>query len=820
MKQKFDVKGMSCASCSSTVDRCVRNLKGVSSVEVSLLSNSMNVEYDEAIINSDTIINTVRKNGYDASLPNDSNNTTTLKKPKVDLEPMKKRVIYSFIFMFILMYFSMAMMFTYPIPAIFIGEKNMLINALTQLLLVLPIIYLNRSYFINGFKMLIKKHPNMDTLIALGSSASLAYSIYVMYHLAYGYAYNDMHMIHNYMHDLYFESAGMILTLITFGKYLEARSKSKTTDAISKLIDLASKMATVIKDDKEIIINATDLKVDDIVLVKPGESIPCDGIIIDGHSSIDESMLTGESIPVDKTIDDNVICATLNKQGALKIRATKVANDTTLSQIIELVEHAANSKAPMASLADKVASIFVPTVIVIAIITFIVWILFNKNFSFALSMAIAVLVISCPCALGLATPVAIMVSTGKAAENGILVKDASALENAHKIKTIVFDKTGTLTNGKMKITDVISNKLTKEEVLQIAASLESKSQHPIALAFKEITNTLDTTNFESLSGFGIKADINNETYYLANEKYINSLNINNPYQQAINDLTNQGKTIMLLANTSVLAIIAVADTIRDTSYHAINKFKEMGIKTIMLTGDNQNTANTIAKQLGINEVIAQVLPDQKADIIKKLKANNEFVAMCGDGINDAIALSSADIGIAIKSGSDIAIDCADIILMKNDLNDVINAINLSKKTVRNIKQNLFWAFFYNIIGIPLAAGLYYPFFNIKLNPMFAAFAMSMSSVCVVTNALRLRFFKSEQANIKTYKKVLYIPDIMCEHCVKHVTNALNTLSDIIEVNVILSEKKAYINCLKDIDDNTLKKVIEDAGYELKEIKNG
>ncbi|MCI5773520.1 MAG: heavy metal translocating P-type ATPase [Erysipelotrichaceae bacterium] len=821
MKQKFDVQGMSCSACSAHVDNCVRNLKGVSSVEVNLLSNSMNVEFDQDQVSEEMIIEAVKKSGYGASLPNASSPQNTIKDESHEI---KKRIILSFGFLMLLMYVAMSHMFNYPIPAIFVGEQNALINALTQLLLVLPIMYLNRHYFINGFKMLSKKHPNMDTLIALGSSASFIYSVFALYNIAYGFSYQQSHLIHSYMHDLYFESAGMILTLITLGKYLEARSKKKTTDAIAKLVDLAPKQAIVVRDGQEQTILASELVVGDTVIIKPGAAIPCDGIIIEGHSSVDESMLTGESMPKEKTIDDKVIGATINKQGRLIIKATQVGNDTTLAKIIDLVEEAASSKAPMASLADKVSSIFVPTVITIAIIAFIIWLISGKSFSFALSIGIGVLVISCPCALGLATPVAIMVATGKAAENGMLIKDASALENAHKIQTIVLDKTGTITEGKPSITDVITNHLEQQKLLNIASSMEKASEHPIANAFNDKADTLyPLEHFEALSGSGIKAIIEGTTYYLGNQKLIRDHNIKNSYQQVIDNLIMQAKSPLLLANEQeVIGIVAIQDQIKESSIQAIKTLQKMHIKTVMLTGDQNNVAQKIAQQLGINEVIAEVLPQDKENKIKELMANNEYVAMVGDGINDAIALSRANIGIAIGAGSDIAIDSADIILMKNDLNDVVNIINLSHKTVTNIKENLFWAFIYNIIGIPLAAGLLYPFFQIKLNPMFGAAAMSLSSVCVVSNALRLRFFKPQKAiikEIKTYDYTINVPDMMCNHCTSRVSSTLNAIDGIISCDVQLANKNAYIKASKPLDIKMVIKAIEDAGYDAKDVTN-
>lgn len=830
MKEKYRITGMTCSACSSFVENSVKKIDGVQHVEVNLLSQSMNVEYDEGKVDQSTIIGAVTSGGYGAE-PDSVKGTVQNTEVKDDLKEMKHRVIYSFVFMILLMYVSMSVMFDYPVPSFFVGHENALILVLTQFLFVLPIIYLNRQYFIRGFRSLFKGHPNMDTLIAIGSGASLVYSLFVFYEMAFAYGHMDMNAMNNhFVHDLYFESAGMILTLITFGKYLEARSKRKTTDAISKLIDLSPKQALVIRDGQEVMVPVEELMIGDIVLVKPGQSIPSDGIVVEGYSYVDESMLTGESMPVEKHVDDKVIGATMNKQGAFKFKVTTTNENSTLSKIISLVEEASNSKAPMASLADKVSSIFVPTVMVIAAVAFIVWLLVGKTFSFSLSIGIAVLVISCPCALGLATPVAIMVGTGKAAENGILIRNATGLENAHKIDHIVLDKTGTITEGKPRVSDVISDQLTKKELLAIGTALEKTSEHPLALAFKEEgerleVDSLTVTDFEAKTGFGITGNIDGIAYSIGNVRLMEQLGIqDNPYTTRAEALAKSGKTVMYIAKgKEVIGITAVFDHIKESSYHAIEELHRLGIKITMLTGDNRLSANALKDQLHLDEIIAEAMPQDKEKKIRELQANHHFVAMVGDGINDAPALSSADVGIAIGAGSDIAIDSADVILMKSDLNDVVTTIALSNKVVRNIKQNLFWAFFYNCIGIPLAAGVFYPMFQLKLNPMFGALAMSLSSVCVVTNALRLRFFKAVKSENKErkegikMKKTVYIDGMMCAHCQGRVSEALNNIPGV-SAEVDLDNKLARLELSAEISDAKIKEVIEDAGYKVTGIE--
>lgn len=758
-KEKFNIEGTTCSSCSSHIERVVSKLEGTIEVNVNLLSNSMVVEYDEKVLDSKKIINTVVDAGYGASVDKKSNEIEEKYKNNNDSEEnsMKKRLIISICFLIPLMYIAMYHMlfewFKLPIPDIvnilFHGNENAITFGFTQFLLLLPIVYVNRNYFIVGFKRLFRNSPNMDSLIAIGSSAAIIYGIFAIYMIGKGLGHNNRELVERYSMDIYFESAGTILTLITLGKYLESKSKKKTSKAISKLINLAPKTAIIIKDDIEVEVKLNELVIGDILVIKPGSTIAVDGIVIEGNSYIDQSSITGESIPVEKVIGDNVISGTINKNGYLKIKATKVGEDTTLSQIIKLVEEASNSKAPISKLADKVSRIFVPTVIVIAIISTIFWLLSGQSFEFALSIGIAVLVISCPCALGLATPVAIMVGTGKGAQNGILIKSAESLEQLHMIDTIVLDKTGTITEGKPKVTDVITN-IDKNNFLKIASSLEKKSEHLFAQAILENANnnnikTSEVEDFKAILGKGIKGKIDKEYYFGGNIIFMQENNINiSEYEKRSNELLSQGKTVLYFANEeNAIGIIAISDTIKSTSYQAINSLKEKNIDVVMLTGDNKIVAKTIAEELDINKVIAEVLPQDKEKEVAKLQESGKKVAFVGDGINDSPALVKADVGLAIGSGTDIAIESADIVLIKNNLTDVVTAIDLSREVIKNIKMNLFWAFFYNIIGIPIACGLFYTSFGLKLNPMIGALAMSFSSVCVVLNALRLNTFKAK-----------------------------------------------------------------------------
>lgn len=836
-KVKFDVQGMTCSSCSSHVERAVNKLNGIKSVNVNLLSNNMIVEYDEQKIDNNEIIQAVVQAGYNASLSEKKEKKNNKKdKNKENIKSMKKRFIISLCFLIPLMYVSMHHMlyewFKLPVPEfiknIFHGTENAINYSFTQFILLLPIIYVNRNYFIVGFKRLFKGTPNMDSLIAIGASAATIYGIFAIYMIGYGLGHNKLEIVDRYMMDIYFESAGTILTLITLGKYLETKSKGKTSDAISKLINLAPKTAIVIKDGKEIETDLDKIIIGDIIEIRPGSSIPVDGVVVEGRSSIDQASITGESIPVEKNIGDTLISGTINKNGYLKMKATKVGEDTTLSQIIKLVEEASNSKAPISKIADKVSSIFVPTVIIIAIITIIIWILAGQSFEFALTMGIAVLVISCPCALGLATPVAIMVGTGKGAENGILIKSAESLEMLHSINTVILDKTGTITEGKPVVTDIVTS-MEQKDFLIIAGSLERKSEHPLAEAItnkakEEKIEFIEIQEFQSTSGRGIQGKINGQKYFAGNIAFMDENKINiNEFKSSSDKLASKGKTVLYFANENkLLGIIAVADVIKETSYVAIKEMKKRGIETIMVTGDNHVVAETIAKEVGINKVVSEVLPQDKEKEVEKQQLKGRKIAFVGDGINDSPALIKADVGIAIGSGTDIAIESADIVLMKNNLEDVVTALGLGKAVIRNIKTNLFWAFFYNCIGIPIACGILYPSLGLKLNPMIGAAAMSLSSVCVVTNALRLRKykinFKEENKKMTEYIKNVSIEGMQCNHCKMSVEKALNEIEGVINVDVNLENKNAIIKSEKEIEDTVINSKIEDAGFKVIDIK--
>lgn len=757
MNQKFNVIGMTCSACSATIEKSVKKVEGVQSVTVNLLSNSMVVEYDTDVIDHNYIIKAVVNAGYNASVfsrkGNDSaKNEKVVNTVELELKEMKTRIIVSFIFLIPLLYIAMGHMLKFPLPSWLHGTENAITFSFLQFLLSLPIIYVNRKYFQVGFKTLHHGSPNMDSLIAIGSSAAILYGVYAIIRIGYGLGHDDMDSVMRYTMDLYFESAGTILTLITLGKFLEARSKGKTSEAITKLMDLAPKTATVMRDGQEFDIPVEEVMIDDIILVRPGQSIPVDGIIIEGSSAVDQAALTGESIPVEKQVGDKVIAATINKTGFFKFKAQKVGDDTTLAQIIQLVEDASSSKAPIAKLADKISGIFVPVVITIAVLSIIVWLLLGATFEFALSIGIAILVISCPCALGLATPVAIMVGTGKGALNGILIKSAEALEIAHTVNTVVLDKTGTITEGRPKVTDILTeSNVTELQLLEIAASIEKPSEHPLADAIVEKANQMnvkikEVQEFNAISGRGIIAVIDGVEYYAGNLALMQDKEIAvDNLKESSDAFAEAGKTPLYFANNKrFLGIIAVADVVKPTSREAIEQLKAMGIDVVMLTGDNKKTAEAIRRQLNIDRVVAEVLPQDKEREVRRIQESGRKVAMIGDGINDAPALARADVGIAIGAGTDIAIESADIVLMKSDLLDAVTAIQLSKATIRNIKQNLFWAFFYNSIGIPLAAGVFYSLLGWKLNPMFAAAAMSLSSVCVVSNALRLKFFKPQR----------------------------------------------------------------------------
>lgn len=830
MKQ-YNVTGMSCASCVARVEKAVNKVDGVTSCSVNLLTNSMSVDGD---VKSSDVISAVEKAGYGASLKgNSSKENKTNDEPLKDTETpkLKKRLFSSLVFLLLLMYISMGhMMWGFPLPSIL--ANNHIAMGLIQLLLTGIIMVINQKFFISGFKALIHRSPNMDTLVALGAGASFIYSVYALFAMTNAQVNNDMSLVMKYMDEFYFESAGMILTLITLGKMLESYSKGKTTNAIKGLMNLAPKKATILVDNAEKVVLIEKVKIGDIFVVKPGENIPVDGVVIEGESAVNESALTGESIPVDKTVGDNVSGATVNQSGFIKCKATKVGEDTTLSQIIKMVSDASATKAPIAKVADKVSGVFVPIVISIAVITIIVWLLCGATFGNALVRGISVLVISCPCALGLATPVAIMVGNGVGAKNGILFKNATSLETTGKISYVLLDKTGTITNGTPVVTDIIpSENYTENDLLSYASSLESKSEHPLAKAVvqKAIDSnikTLDTTDFKSLTGNGVSAKINGKTIVGGSVKHISSIaNIDENIIKQADDLATKGKTpLLFVMDNQLLGIIAVADVVKSDSPKAIKELQNMGIKVVMVTGDNEKTAQAIAKESGVDEVIAGVLPDGKEKVVTQYKEKG-MVAMVGDGINDAPALTRADIGIAIGAGTDVAIDSADIVLMKSKLTDVSGAIRLSRGTLRNIHENLFWAFIYNVIGIPLAAGVWIPIFGWTLSPMFGAAAMSLSSFCVVTNALRLNFLnirsskRDRKIKNKTNKKekntmttTLKINGMMCPHCEATVKTALESIDGVTSAEVSHESGTAVVTFSKEVSEDVLKKAVVDKGY--------
>lgn len=961
MKERYHVTGMSCSACSSHVEKAVNKLENVEKASVNLLTETMDVTYDETKITSAEIIDAVVKAGYGASVMTEgsaagaggqstSGNAGSIgrsaadgkqelqQKLDADARAMKWRLGISIGFLIPLMYVSMHHMlkewFGIPVPAFIVntmhGNANAMNFALTQFLLLLPILYVNRKFFSVGFKTLAHRSPNMDSLIALGSGAALVYGIFAMYRISYGLGYGDMAVVEHYSHDLYFESSGTILTLITVGKYLESRSKGKTSEAITKLMNLAPKVAILVTEDgQEKEVPTESLQKGDVFLVKPGSLVPVDGIVLEGNSSVDEATITGESVPVEKQAGDHVVSATVNKAGFLKCRADRVGDDTTLAQIIRLVEEASASKAPIAQLADKVAGVFVPTVMTISLITLVVWLLNGATAEFAISTAIAVLVISCPCALGLATPVAIMVGTGVGAGNGILIKTGEALQQAKEIDTVVLDKTGTITSGKLKVEEVggYQSDFPADAMMQIAAALEKKSEHPLAEAVVEYAERFQLTNpeivdFKATFGRGVEgalaADFHAEKvakkdgptavfyagkrdstadvpensgkiaeqnpatgiarsdadsvtfpagtkFYVGNLAFLQEKNITLPQGAAegLNRMADEGMTPLLVAQEGrFLGIIGVSDTVKATSYEAINAWEKMGVRVIMLTGDNRRTAEAVRQKLGISEVVAEVLPQDKEKKVSELKRQGHKVAMIGDGINDAPALAAADVGMAIGAGTDVAMESADIILMKNDLRDAVTAMKLSRAVIRNIKENLFWAFFYNCIGIPLAAGVLYPAFQIRLNPMFGAAAMSLSSIFVVGNALRLRGFKSgftplkkeapevtrkeieithaaaegeqcilktpaeqnnrqdvkqEKERTNTMTKVISIEGMMCNHCTGTVQKALEAVEGVKAVTMSLEQKNATVELASDVSDEVLTKAVVDAGYEVKGI---
>ena len=837
---------MSCSACSAHVEKAVSKVPGVNSVQVNLLQNSMVVDYDEAATNDQAIIHAVEEGGYGASVkgaekaeePN-----AVQKKAEEEARKMKTRLGLSIGFLTVLMYISMGHMLGWPLPGILLGHENMMIMALTQLFLTLPVMYLNRKYYENGFRSLFHGAPNMDTLVAMGSTAAAGYSVSRLFVMGYALGRGDMDMAHMAGMNLYFEAAAMILTLVTIGKYMESRSKSHTSDAITKLIGLAPKTALVLRDGQEVEIPVEQVQVGETVIVKPGQSIPVDGILTEGTGTVDESAITGESIPVEKKKGDRVTGATVNRAGYFQMKADRIGEDTTLSQIIRLVEEAGGSKAPIAKLADKVSGVFVPVVITIALITIVVWLLLGQSFSFALASGIAVLVISCPCALGLATPTAIMVGTGRGAEQGILIKSGESLETAHLVDTVVLDKTGTITAGHPEVTDmVLADGGNAKELLKLAASLEQASEHPLAEAIvekaeKEQISLAKAADFKAVEGQGVLGTVEGKTVLAGNLRMMQAQNIATAgLETKAEELADRGRTVLYIAaDQQILGLLAVADTVKKTSTQAIREMQKMGLSVVMLTGDHEKTAKAIQRELGIERVVAEVLPQDKEKEVRRLQAEGHKVAMVGDGINDAPALARADVGIAIGAGTDVAIESADIVLMKSDLLDAVSAIQLSRAVIKNIKENLFWAFCYNAIGIPLAAGVFYQWLGWQLSPMFGSAAMSFSSVFVVTNALRLKGFKpsfkkgkqeiepeelhiaaepvAEKKEKKEMKKKISIEGMMCGHCTGRVEKALNGLSGV-EAQVSLEDKAAYVTLTGEVSDELLRKTVEDAGYEV------
>lgn len=891
MKERYAVTGMTCSACSSHVEKAVKGCSGVSAVQVNLLQNSMVVEYDAAACSSDTIIHAVEQAGYGASLAEASVGKAPgraasagglVEEAAAQAKGVRRRLILSIVFLILLMYVSMGHMMNFPLPSVFHGDENAMVLALTQFLLLLPILYLNRSYYSRGFKALFHGAPTMDTLIAVGSGAALIYGVAAMYVIGWALGHGDLELSHRYAMDLYFESAGTILTLITVGKYLESRSKGKTSEAVNRLMDLAPRTALRLENGQEVEIPAEEIEVGDILVVKPGMSIPADGKVLEGSGAVDESAVTGESLPVEKQPGDAVTGATVNRSGWMKMRAERVGSDTTLSQIIQLVEDATSSKAPIARLADKVSAVFVPVVISLAALTMIVWLLAGNSLEMALSCGISVLVISCPCALGLATPTAIMVGTGRGAENGILFKSAESLEIAHKIDTIVLDKTGTITQGIPEVTDSFPAPGVPLEVfMSRAGSVEKPSEHPLAQAvvrWAELNGAIfeQPREFKAQEGRGISAFVNGKQILSGNAAMMEEAGISlSGLKEKAEELASSGKTPLYFAEDGkLLGMLALADVLKPGSKRAIQEMKALGLDVIMLTGDNRRTAEAVRNELGLTAVSAELLPGDKEKEIRRLQEEGHKVAMVGDGINDAPSLARADLGIAVGAGTDVAIESADVVLMHNDLMDVPSAVQLGRAVIRNIKENLFWAFFYNVLGIPLAAGILYPIFQIRLNPMFAAAAMSLSSVFVVTNALRLRFFKPKRhtqaetkpsslpgnqpslrpefceienkaascpvpekadcaisgvvnsgevpltnekgEDVAMEKKTIHIEGMMCAHCSGRVEKALNDLSGV-TAKVDLEKKCAVVELSGTVSDETLTKAVTDAGYEVVSI---
>lgn len=865
-KEQFTITGMTCSACSARVEKAVAKVDGTKDVSVNLLTNSMQLEYDEAKTSVPAIIKAVVDAGYGASVK--GKQAAAKAAPQEDpvkksIDEMKHRLVWSIAFLLPTMYISMhglfEKLFGLPVPqiigAVFDGPENAIIFAFSQFLLVLPIMYLNRRYYIAGFRNLFRGAPNMDSLVGMGSMAAALFGAFAIFRMGWGFGHGDMALVQEYSTNLYFESAGMIVTLITVGKYLEARAKGQTSKALEKLMDLAPKQACVVRGGVEQVIPAEELVAGDEVIVRPGERIPADGMVLSGTTSVDESAITGEPIPVEKQAGDKVTSATINKQGSIHFSAERVGEDTTISQIIRLVDEASASKAPIARMADKIAGVFVPAVIAIAVLAGAVWLAMGASVEFAFSIAICILVISCPCALGLATPVAIMVGTGKGAENGILIKSGEALEVAQSVDTVVMDKTGTITEGRPEVTVIVTaDGVAEQQLLSLAAGLEQGSEHPLAEAVMTAAKAKGIapqamTDFRALFGRGVEAKADGHAYAAGNAKLMEEKGIDlSPYEDKLAVFADDGCTPLIFAEDDrVIGILAAADVEKATSREAIARFRAMGIDVVMLTGDNARTAEAIRRRMDIPKVIAGVLPENKAEHIKKLQAEGHRVAMIGDGINDAPALAQADLGMAIGAGTDVAIESADAVLMKSDLLDAVSAIRLSKAVLKNIKENLFWALIYNVTCIPLAAGILYPAFGIKLSPVIGAAAMSLSSVCVVMNALRLRFFKPDHgAEISAeqtaaavssdrkdheaadsaaaqpvqekeairMEKTLKIEGMMCAHCQKHVHDALAKMDGVTDVTVDLEGGKADVKATHDIPEADFRKVIEDAGYEL------
>lgn len=870
----FDVSGMTCSSCSARVEKVSKGLEGVADARVNLLKNTMTAEFDESIVSASDIENAIKKAGYLASAKGaeksdkDEKNTAA-----AEAEGMKKRLVYSMIFTLPLFYISMGHMMGLPVPSILHGKENAMIFILVQMFLTIPVIFINFKFFTVGFKAIFNRSPNMDSLIAIGSSASAIYGVFTVLKMAYYLGRGDVDYAHSVAMDVYFESAAMILTLITLGKYFEARAKGKTSDAIRKLMDLSPKKANLLVDGKEEQVDVDKLKIGDVVVVRAGEKIPSDGVVIHGYGAVDEAAITGEPIPVDKAAGDEVIGGTINKTGAFQMEIVKVGEETALSQIIKLVDEATSSKAPIEKLADKISGVFVPVVILISAITFAAWMIFGGNFETALLMGISVLVISCPCALGLATPTAIMVGTGIGVSKGILIKNAEALERANDVDVIILDKTGTITEGNPKVTDIVTLKnIQADKLLSMAYSMEVLSEHPLAAAICDLArergmDAMPVEDFMQLEGRGIRAKIDGAQCFAGNKRFIDESNIKNNNEkilQIVDKLAEEGKTpIYFAVENMIVGIVAIADVVKQSSKFAVNKLLEGGKRVIMITGDNDRTAEAIGAKVGIDEIHSNVMPQDKEAVVSALQNDGMKVAMVGDGINDAPALAKADVGIAIGAGTDIAMETADLVLMKSDLRDILTALKLSKKVMNNIKENLFWAFIYNVVGIPIAAGIFYSGFGLRLNPMFAAAAMSLSSVCVVLNALRLRFFKEDtwneheseyveeisqnveettlllgevhdytvekdilcdKDNVKEdkgddeMKKELSVRGMTCHKCVAHVKAALEQLDEVKRADVSLGEQKAVVELEGHISDEKLSSAVESAGYDVLDVK--